>query len=37
MKNDETERKNNEKWWKIGKQQGKMMKNRETTMKNDEK
>ena len=37
MKNDEAERKHNEKWWNIEKQQGKMMKKRETTMKNYEK
>ena len=37
MINDETERKNNEKLWKIERQQWKMMKHRETPMKNDEK
>ena len=37
MKNDEYKGKNSEKWWKIGKQQWKMMKHRETPMKNDEK
>ena len=37
MKNDETERKNNEQWWKIEKKQWTMMKKREQTMKHDEK
>ena len=38
MKHDEKERKNNETWWKREEQkQGSMMKNRVTTMKNDEK